>query len=213
MILHLMANCPIVSTDNVARYFLDRGSPSKRASEHLNFLLSERLIDGHSRALQKGKSKVWRLSKKGREKMNVTSRAIPLNSNKVDHYVSIANLYQDLKRRGELRKWIVELREDCGKSKYCPDAFAAIKTENGTRAYLFELQLSPLPSTRWAEKWTIAQTFFENPDYLKAASFQFVEGRIIKPNIIVLSSQQPETVRGETRIQITIAKDLKQVVL
>lgn len=209
-ILTLMTYNPVISTDNVTRYFADRGSPSKRASEYLHQLESQKLVEGKRRAI--GEPKVWRLSKKGREQQNVNRFPVALTSNKVNHYITIANVYQDLKRMGELKIWRVELREKFGKDVYSPDAFFVLQTAKGTKAFLLEVQESPLTTKRWGEKWAVASRFFESDDF-KTASFQVIKDKVIRPNVIVISSQQPETVQGESRFNFILCNDIKKATL
>lgn len=205
-----MTSNPIVSTEHVARYFTHRGSPHKRASEALLKLEQQKIIEGRRRAM--GEAKIWRLTKKGREEHNITRQPVSFTSNKVGHYLAIASVYQDLKRIGELKRWAVELRETFGTQKYCPDIFTVVVRGGVAKAFLIEVQESPLTSTRWGEKWAVASAFFDSEE-LKTASFQVVPGKIIRPQIVALSSQQPETVQGASRLPIIIAKDIKSVAL
>ena len=153
-------------------------------------------------------AKVWRLTKRGREENGDTRSPVAFSSNKVGHYLAIASVYQDLKRIGELKRWNVELREKFGTQKYCPDIFAVVVRGGAAKAFLIEVQESPLTSTRWGEKWAVASAFFNSEEF-KTASFQVVAGKIIQPQIVALSSQQPETVQSSTRLPLIIAKDIK----
>lgn len=212
-ILETLSKCPVISTDHAARYFTN-SSPGKRASEALTELSTLKLIEGKRRAI--GESKVWRLSKKGREQYGVTRQPVALNSPKVNHYLAIATLYQDIQEIGKVYHWTVELREpfQIGSKKltYCPDAYCWLKTPKGTHAYFIEVQQSPITSNRWGEKWAMATSFMES-DAFPVASFQTVEGRVIRPRILVISKQQPETIQGGSRLPLIITPDIKKAPL
>lgn len=209
-ILTLMTYNPVISTNHVARYFSDRGSPQKRASEYLHELQTQKLVESRRRAI--GESKVWRLSKKGRKQQGINIHPVALNSNKVNHYLAIASVYQELKRLGEVSEWRVELREKFGKDVYAPDAFFVLKTQKGTKAFLLEVQSSPMTTKRWGEKWAIASRFFDENHY-RSASFQFMEGKSFRPHVVVVSSQQPETVQGESKFKFILCDDIKKATL
>lgn len=218
-ILTMFINCPVVSTDQIARYFTN-AQPDRRASDCLCQLAGEKIIEGHNRGLA-GKTKVWRLTKKGRELLGVVRPPVPLTSNKVDHYLSIGDVWQHLNTVGQLKRWRVELREPfAGKMKYCADAFACITTEKGTQLLMIESQLSSLTSNRWAEKWAVASAFFDSPAYSTASFQDFKNGKgekiVIKPTqikILVISTQQPETIQGGSRLPLIVCRDIKNAPL
>lgn len=213
MILGIMSDCPVVSTEHIATLF-QNAQPGKRASEALLELEEEKLIEGKRRGM--GQAKVWRLSKKGREVTGITRPPVPLTSNKVEHYLAIADTYLELQKLGMVKRWRVELREEFSignrKKLYCPDAFFILQVGGKAVPVLLEVQRSPLTSTRWGEKWAVASAFMDSPDYPKA-SFQFIENKIIKPRIVVVSTQQPETVQGGSRLPLIIVKDIKKAPL
>lgn len=209
-ILNLMISNPIVSTSHVARYFTHRGSPYKRASEALLKLEREKVIEGRRRAM--GTHKVWRLTKRGREEYGVTRPPTPFTSNKINHFLAITTVYQDLRRMGELKRWQVELRESFGKHKYCPDCFFVLVKEGQVYAYLCEVQESPLSSERWKKKWARTEAFFSSPEF-NNASFQVIKGRVIRPKILVLSKQQESTIREGCSLPLVIAQDIRKATL
>lgn len=209
--LKLISNNMIWTTDHIAKYYDHRGSPGKRASAEMKVWESWKLIEGKRRAI--GESKVWRLTKKGREMFHVKHRPIPFTSAKLNHYLSITSVWQDLTSMGALKHWSIELREPfmmgSRKAVYSPDAFFVIQTSKGTRAYLLEVQDSPITSLRWGEKWSIASSFFESPEY-KTSSLQIIPGKILSPpRIIALSSQQPDTIQSGSRLPLIISKEIK----
>lgn len=207
----ILSRLPVVSTDHIARYFADRGSPAKRASEYLCYLESQRLLESQRRAI--GQPKVWRLSKKGREQQNIDRRPVSLTSNKIPHYLALADAYQALRRRTDIKllHWAVELREPFKLGSrsltYCPDAFFTVERDGKRWAYLLEVQQSPLTSNRWAEKWAMATAFFDS-DAVTSASFQVAKGHVLRPAIVVLTPQQPETVQGGSKLPIIITKTI-----
>jgi len=214
-ILTIFANCPVVATNQIAKYFTN-AQPDKRASECLRDLEDEKLIEGYHRGIA-GQCKVWRLSKRGRDLAGLQRSPVPLNSNKIDHYLSLTDIWQQLTTAGKLIRWRVELREPFGdKKKYCADAFAAYRSSSGTALYMIESQLSPLTTKRWSEKWALASAFMDS-DAFKTASFQDLktskgEAITIKPQqikILVLSNQQPDTIGAGTRLPLIIARDIK----
>jgi hypothetical protein len=209
----MFSNCPIVSTDQIARYFTNN-QPNKRASDMLCKLQDEKLIEGLNRGLA-GKTKVWRLTKKGRDSLGVTWKPIPLTSGKVDHWLGLADCWYHLNNKGQLIRWKTELREKFGdRFKFCADAFFAVRTDNGVSIGFIEYQRTDMTTTRWGEKWAIVSAFMDSEEW-KNASFQdFRNGHgqptIIKPasvKIFVVSHQQPTTIQGGSKLPLTIVRD------
>jgi hypothetical protein len=180
-------------------------------------LEDEKLIEGKSRAI--GLPKVWRLTKRGREKMAVTSKPVSFTSGKIEHWLSIANDWVALSRMGVLEKWTVEPRYPFKVDKkelvYAPDAYFWFRVNGGKRrAYFLEHQDSPLTAKRWAEKWAVLSHFRDSPAYHKAAfQVSLDQGVTIKPHVIVISSQQPETVQGGSNLKLFLARDVKNLQL
>lgn len=210
-ILQTLYNCPIVSTNQIAKYFNVK-YPDKRASEALLELEQEKVIEGKRRGMNE--SKVWRLSKKGRESMGIVKNPIPFSSNKINHYLGLVDVWQELNRIGTLKHWQVELREKFNAGSkpklYAPDAFFIIQLQHGTFAYLLELQQSPLTTLRWGEKWAVTSAFMESAEF-KTATFQIIPGKIIKPRLLVLSSQQHDTIQGGSKLQLLIGKNIREL--
>lgn len=195
--------------------FRSSGSPAKRASEHLRMLEDEKLIEGKSRAI--GLPKVWRLTKRGRDRMGVTARPVSFTSGKIEHWLSIMDDFMVLTKIGAVTKWAVEPRypfKSGGKSYiYSPDAYFWIKIDGKNRAYFLEHQDSPLTSKRWAEKWGIFRKFNESPDF-NTAAFQILKDKPFHPRVIVISTQQLDTIKsGAESMEMIIAKDVKSLKL
>lgn len=209
-IMEFLTRIPIVSTDQVARFFSDNGSPNKRASEALTTLEAERIIEGRRREI--GKAKVWRLTKKGRDMQGITRPPTPLQSMKTDHILSIGDAYLDLLSSGKLSRWTTELRETYRignkERKYCPDAFFVFEG----KPYLLEVQRSPLSVNRWGEKWNVATEFFDGGHYMKA-SFQLWEGKTIRPRIAVITDQAESQVTAGAKLPLLILKSGADLVL
>lgn len=126
-----------------------------------------------------------------------------LGSNKIEHLLAIGDVW--FERRPPI--FLVELREQFGAKKYCPDAFFVHRG----RAYLLELQLYPLSTAKWAEKWAIATEYFDGGHHRKA-SWQLWPGKVIRPNILVLSQQGVDVIRGGSNLPIRIIRDIKELV-
>lgn len=166
----------------------------------------EKLIEGKRREI--GKSKVWRLSKEGRELTGAAKVPLPFSSPKVEHVLAIGDVYQALVSTGRLLAFHYEPKDEFNAGRrlvYSPDAFYALR---GGGAALLEVQRSPMSSTRWAAKWAIASAYFEGGHY-KGASWQ--PGKLpIIPRIVVLSSQEEETIKAGSMLNITIARTIEE---
>lgn len=85
----------------------------------------------------------------------------------------------------------VERFEHLGKSYFWnPDCILV----HERKVYVVELQLSPLGVSRWRRKWTVYEKYFGG-GYFEAAAFQRWAKRPIMPQFLVISGQQPDTVR------------------
>lgn len=134
---------------------------------------------------------------------------MPLNSMKIDHALAIGDVWLDMVLGGGLKYFVYEPKDEfnpgTGRRVYCPDAFFI----HGGTAYLLEVQRSPLSTKRWAEKWAVASQYFDG-GYYKSASWQVAQGRIIKPSIVVLSTQSPQVITAGTGLSLILAKDIKE---
>jgi hypothetical protein len=214
MITTLITTNRILTTEHIAQHvFPHRGSPDKRAREYLGILVGQKLVEGFNREL--GKSKVWRLTKKGREHMKVSYPPISPKGHKLTHFLSITDAYFGFLKVGNVKRWFLEPREKfMSGSKsytYAPDAYLFLEKDGKIKPYIVEVQLSPLTSKRWAEKWAVAAQFFDSGAY-KKAGFQIMKVEI-KPQIIVITNQPEETVRtGVGSLPLSVirsASDLK----
>lgn len=124
-----------------------------------------------------------------------------MSSNKIQHFLAIADVYTKLKETGKLRYFQVELREPFKHNEkscvYAPDALFV----HDKSIYLVEVQLSRMSRTQWSYKWKVANTYF-NEGYYRLASWQrWKKADYIKPNFIVLSPQAPDIVREGFDVQ------------
>ena len=200
-ILETWTRVSLATTDHIAAlFFPTHGSPSKRASEHLKELEVMKLLEGYRGELSK--PKVWRLAKRGRQLLlgETAKPPAPLTGFKVEHHLSITSCYVSLVQSGKCTKFVPELREKYGDNKiYAPDAFFVYDK----KAYLLEVQRSPLSVERWAKKWAVASDFFDGNHHTKA-SFQYWAGKIIRPTIVVITSQPAENVQAGSRLPLSI---------
>lgn len=112
---------------------------------------------------------------------------MPLTSSKIEHTLAIGDFYLYL--NNDLQNFIVEPQEKFSyhdkEMTYYPDAFFIYQN----KAYLLEVQLHPLSSDRWSDKWQVANKFFESGAF-KKASWINNPTRIFKPRIVVYSPRQ-----------------------
>lgn len=206
-ILQTLSTVRIGTTKQISRFFTN-AQPEKRASETLLDLQGEKLVEG--KCIQIGLPKVWRLTKKGRDFMGCSFAPVPFNSPKIPHYIEIGNVYLDCLHLGELLHFTPECREPFilyGQEKeYCPDIFMIWKG----RAYCIEVQLTPISSTRWGEKWKVAETFF-GEGHFKRASWQKSPTKIIKPRLVVLTKQRPETVTRLSSLPVIVTDHIAKI--
>lgn len=178
-ILKLLTIVPMISTSQAATFFSDAGSPNKRASELLKRMETDGLIEGRRRL---DKPKVWRLSKRGREAQHIAKRPVPFTSRKIDHHLAVGDVLLHLRTYGKLTRFDVEPQFDAGATKYYPDAYFVFND----RAYLLEVQTSPMSSTQWDCKWQVARN-----------SLKKVRWEKDPVKIITISRQQKGTVGGK----------------
>jgi hypothetical protein len=174
-------------------------------------LQEDKLVEGQRRSI--GNAKLWRLTKQGRELMGVEEKAKPFNTPTIDHILGIGNILFDLMEMGEVIDFSLELREPfqyMGKDhKFCADAFFALNN----RAYLLEYQRTPLTSLRWAEKWEIYNRFLGSTAFHKACWNRYAQkGQYILPLTVVVTNQQPDTVKTGCRVPIKVIRDIKELV-
>lgn len=123
ILMHL-AVVPISSGQQLESLFSEYKQPEKRLSSCLRELEQEGLIEGKLQPI--GESKIWRLSKNGRDVMDVSKHPVPLNNRNIAHYLALSSVYYHLAPAIQLDYFEVEPRfpywEESGESKlYCPD--------------------------------------------------------------------------------------------
>ena len=196
----------LADTDHIAAlHFSANGSPSKRASEALKELELMGLVEGARRSIDK--TKVWRLARKGRARIANAMKSEQLHGLKVSHHLAITSCYAALEKSGHLTRFTPELREPFGTKVYAPDAFFVFDK----RPYLLEIQLTPLSIKRWAEKWAIGAEYFDGFHHQKA-SFQHWPGRIIRPQIAVITRQPPDNVMAGSRLPLHIYASIEDFI-
>jgi hypothetical protein len=134
---------------------------------------------------------------------------LPFKCPKVEHVLGIGDIFQELLETGKVRYFKYEPRDDfhSGRSMvYAPDAFLVFDN----KPYLLEYQKTPLSSNRWAQKWAVADAFFSGDAY-KSASWQNKGAVKFKPRILVISSQEPETVTAGSSLPLLIVKNISSL--
>lgn len=204
LLMHLSV-LPIASGKQLECFFTEYQYPEKRVSMCLRELEVEGLVEGKARPI--GESKVWRLSKKGREWMDVKKPPVPLSERKVEHYLAIASVYLHLQFSPLLQFFEVEPRfpfvSRANEEKvYAPDAIFIWKDE----VYALEVQRSPLSSKGWAEKWKVAEGF-----YTTALPCVY-EGRdMSRDTPIITLSEQTHSVIKQTELPLIIADGIEEL--
>lgn len=161
-------------------------------------MAKDKLIEGKSREM--GKSKVWRLTKKGRELTACHRQPVPFQTMKINHILAVGQIFMTLYTSGRLQYWQYEPSH----ADYYPDAFYLL----GGKAFLLEVQRSPISSARWAKKWAQAARYFDSGTYV-TAPWQVVRGATLTPRIVVVTSQMADTVAAGCELPIKIMEEFK----
>lgn len=182
-ILKALSQVPIATTKQLAT-LNDSLDQTKKASRVLRELETEKLVQGEYHR----KEKVWSLSRKGRQLMKCT----PTKLNNLDHSLAVIGLYFSL----QPARWMFEPVErftHLGRELvWNPDVIFV----HQRKAYVCEVQLTPISSSQWEKrKWRHYNTFF-NAGHFKQAAFQAWSNNVILPQFLVITSQQPETVKN-----------------
>lgn len=210
-ILELMTVLPIIETNQAASLLTgERESPQKRVSELLMELeKEERLVE--SRHREKYKTKLYRLTKIGREQMGVPKkrRVVPWNHRNLDHFLTLGNLMIFLKQNGKLHEFEVEPQypytDAKGKEKvYPPDVFYIFNK----KPYLLECQLSPMSSRKWANKHRIRNEYFAGGHYLRAPFQQRYKKPVTPPLVIWSRRQMEHTITSGSEGSVFVVRDL-----
>lgn len=209
-ILFTLGLLPLVSTDLIARLFPELKYPNKQASKLLKELEHEKLVEGYARRM--GETKVWRLTRKGRQFLDVKKNRIPFNTRKLSHYLKIAEAYFDLWDTGNLTDFTMEWREDFinnegNKRVYAPDAFFIYDK----KPYFLEVQQSYLTRLKWAEKWKIAHEFYFEGN-LASSNLPSLAKQGEMPQILVITDQKEPLVTGSARLDVRVFSSMKEFI-
>jgi hypothetical protein len=116
-------------------------------------------------------------------------KSVPFNSPKILHWLTIGDVYLNLKETGSLKHFECELRipyRYAGKEfLFSPDVFYI----HDKRAHLMEVQLKALSRKEWAKKWQRWNEYFGSGAYLDAPWQRFKQGGGILPHVVVVSKQ------------------------
>lgn len=209
-ILFILAVLPIVSTNQIARLFPELKYPNKQASKCLKELERDKMVEGRDRSI--GETKIWRLTRKARKKLELKGRAIPLTIRNVEHFLSIGDVYFDLYESGNLAYFQAELREEFvnhlgKKRKYSPDAFFIYDNE----PFLLEVQRSYLSRKNWAEKWKIANDFIYEGRLQQSSISDFLRNEKQLP-IVVVTEQNKDVVKTGTQLPLFITRNIQSLI-
>lgn len=130
-----------------------------------------------------------------------------MKSTEKDHALAVGNLYFHLRPV----KWLyepVEKFEHLGKPLYWqPDCILV----HQKKVYVVEVQLSPLGAKRWIRKWGMFNLYF-NGGHFREAAFQAWAKNPILPQFMVITSQQPETVKQGFNVEnreLIVVRDMR----
>lgn len=119
------------------------------------------------------------------------------------HMLAVGNLYFTTRPK----VWMYEPAEKFGKLYWKPDCVLSFQK----RLYVAEVQLSPLSSKEWAQKWNIFNLYFNEGHFKEAKFQQFAKTPPILPEFIAITTQNPETVKsgfGVIHRELLIVKSL-----
>jgi hypothetical protein len=180
----LAAHARIFTLSQVARHPLLReySQPQKRASEVLRSVANdfERMPGPY------GEPHRFRLTPGAKRRLGVEYRNIAGDSSKVGHWLAIGDVWAALRLNGGVSAWMVEPAESGGF-----DIFFAY----GGRAFVAEVQRTPIRSNVWRAKWKRRMGWLENAEALAKAPWQ-PAGRIVRPKpvLVDLTGQTASTV-------------------
>ncbi|PGK51324.1 hypothetical protein CN918_26400 [Priestia megaterium] len=208
LILLALASLPIVSAGQLEFYFREYKQPNRRVSEVLNELQCEGLVEGKSREV--GESKIWRLSKKGRQLMEVDRHPMMMTLQNVNHMLKIGDIFFTLEQSDNLQCFYPEPRLPFVNDKdvertYCPDAFFVFDQQ----PYFLEVQLSPMAKAGWSYKWEVAEQYAQT-DAIWTSPFSSWLTQSFPP-ILVLSSQKDTTIRQSNSLTLHVHERLEEM--
>lgn len=204
ILMHLSI-LPLASGKQLEAFFLEYQSPEKRVSDCMRELEREGLVEGKLRPI--GESKVWRLTKQGRDEMDVTFHPVPFSNRNVDHYLAISSVYFSLQSSNHLHHFEVEPRfslnaEGEETKTYCPDIFLVWKKI----PFFIEVQRSPLSKNSWEKKWNVAERFFS-----QRVPLPYGEWEITNDTQIIVVSSQTTDVIGQTNLSFVACKSITDI--
>jgi len=205
LILLALASLPIVSAAQLELYFQEYKQPNRRVSEVLSDLQREGLVEGKSREV--GESKIWRLSKKGRELMEVDRHPMVMTLQNINHMLKIGDVYFTLENADNLQCFYAEPRlpfvNDVEVERtYCPDAFFVFNQQ----PYFLEVQLSPMSKAGWTFKWEVAEQYVQSGAIWTSPLANWLTHSF--PPILVLSSQKEATINQSSNLILHIHERL-----
>jgi DNA-binding HxlR family transcriptional regulator len=188
-ILRALSRVPIATTKQLSS-LNNSLDPKKKASSVLRELEADKLVQGKYHRQEK----IWYLTRKGRQLQQVTQMRLPT---KEDHALAVINLYFAIKPK----YWIyepVERYTHLGRElAWNPDCIFVFQK----KVYVCEIQLTPLTRNKWKKsKWDYYKTYFDH-GHFKNAAFQKWSDKTILPQFLVITSQQPETVKHGFEIE------------
>jgi hypothetical protein len=200
-IILLAKNCRIFSTDHVARWFPNHSRPNQKALEYIKPLVKDKILESNDH--QGFESKLFRLSKKGREQFGANYHPVPFGNSKVPHWLLITHTYLDML---EIERPMIFLPEQrLNETRFNPDIFAVWLG----RAFWIEVQKSPLTSKRWAMKWDRYNEYIQSGAY-KTENWQ-PKTHVVRPRIVAISKQMPETIITGSDYEIDIVENIKEL--
>jgi hypothetical protein len=207
-ILRVARDCRIFSTEHITRWFKDYARPDKKAMEYIQPLIDEKLLESKERVLKKPKGfepHLFRLTKKGREHMEVDYPPIPFSNSRVPHWLLIGDVYLDMCELEQPFKFLPEQRLNGG--RFNPDIFAIWLG----RAMWIEVQgpKSPLTSKQWAKKWSRYNEYINQKLY-RNESWQ-PDTKKVKPRVVVISRQMPETIQSGADFEIETVESVLEL--
>ncbi|UVI31233.1 hypothetical protein [Paenibacillus spongiae] len=111
---------------------------------------------------------------------------------KIDHALAVINLYFALRPKYWMYEPIERFTHLGRELVWAPDCIFV----HERKVYVCELQLTPMTGSKWARsKWAYYNTYF-NAGHFKQAAFQGWSSKTILPQFLVITGQQPETVRN-----------------
>lgn len=140
------------------------------------------------------------------------------STRKLEHWLALADAYLKLRRTGVMKLFVPEIRETFTVNEkeytYSPDALLVFNN----RVFVLEIQLSPLPSRRWAQKWEIHKKFYDG-NFHHGANFQNYRsdtmkqaGIYMKPETVVLAErQEKETIQADHTFPVTVIRNIEDL--